>query len=139
MDTLDKFGYIEYWVVYWVYTQKSWVFGYGYNTHTHTQYPTFFGCTCMATPKPIALELQKELPKWEGLKLKHLILGVYTINRNLVKSNSLEAEKIFLKFNDSSFIILKDKFHEYDVISQKYAIENPFIWYGLTFKMKSFN
>ncbi len=43
----------------------------------------------IATPKPIALELQKELPKWEGLKLKHLILGVYTINRNLVKSNSL--------------------------------------------------
>jgi hypothetical protein len=91
----------------------------------------------IATPKPIALELQKELPKWEGLKLKHLILGVYTINRNLVKSNSLDDEKLFLKFNDSSFIILKDKFHEYDVISQKYAIENPLIWYSLTFKIKS--
>ena len=88
----------------------------------------------IAAPKPIRQELTSEINTTDGLKLNHLIYGIYTINKNFIKilDNSIE-ENIMLKFDESSFAALNKKFREYDATAQKFEIVNPFIWFDISF------
>ena len=38
-----------------------------------------------------------------------------------------------LKFDESSFAALNKKFREYDATAQKFEIDNPFIWFDISF------
>jgi hypothetical protein len=41
----------------------------------------------IAASKPVRNELVRELPKFEGIKIRHFLIGIYIINKNLQIEN----------------------------------------------------
>jgi hypothetical protein len=84
----------------------------------------------IAAPKPVRNELLRVIPKIQGFKIEHFLMGIHIINKNIEPENkdNITKELYNLKFSDESFNILRAKFMEYEEIARKFEIQSPFIW-----------
>ncbi len=82
----------------------------------------------IAAPKAVRISIiDLKQPPSNSFQLKHLLYGIYALNKNFKIKNNNADEKVLLKLSEIAFEKVNEKFDEYDIIACKFELSKSFI------------